>query len=132
MLIRKAPKTLFFSVMRELESGAHVRRPEVEVMRGREVRIELAGPAAGRSRTARTGNCRACCRSRPGSCRGRCASWLPDPRIPPRFWPRVWAGLRPHYGPPDSVVYVPLSGPRGRLWSHHGKATTSSPFWGDS
>ncbi|MCP9978158.1 MULTISPECIES: diacylglycerol/lipid kinase family protein [Actinomadura] len=45
VLIRKAPKTLFFSVMRELESGAHVRRPEVEVMRGREVRIELAGPA---------------------------------------------------------------------------------------
>ncbi|TDD82081.1 diacylglycerol kinase family lipid kinase [Actinomadura darangshiensis] len=43
VLIRKAPKTLFFSVMRELESGTHVRRPEVEVMRGREVRIELAG-----------------------------------------------------------------------------------------
>lgn len=45
VLIRKAPKTLFFSVMRELEDGTHVRRPEVEVMRGREVRIELAGPA---------------------------------------------------------------------------------------
>jgi diacylglycerol kinase family enzyme len=45
VLIRKAPKTLFFSVMRELEAGTHVRRPEVEVMRGREVRIELAGPA---------------------------------------------------------------------------------------
>ena len=44
ILIRKAPKTLFFSVMRELEDGSHVGRPEVEVMRGREVRIELAGP----------------------------------------------------------------------------------------
>ncbi|MFA1538893.1 diacylglycerol/lipid kinase family protein [Actinomadura monticuli] len=44
VLIRKAPRTLFFSVMRELEKGTHVRRPEVEVLRGREVRIELAGP----------------------------------------------------------------------------------------
>ncbi|WP_433462637.1 diacylglycerol/lipid kinase family protein [Spirillospora sp. CA-128828] len=45
VLIRKAPRRLFFAVMRELEDGTHVRRPEVEVMRGREVRIELAGPA---------------------------------------------------------------------------------------
>lgn len=44
ILIRSAPKKLFFAVMRELEDGSHVRRPEVEVMRGREVRIELAGP----------------------------------------------------------------------------------------
>ncbi|MGP4023348.1 diacylglycerol/lipid kinase family protein [Actinomadura sp. 3N407] len=44
ILIRHAPKRLFFSVMRELEDGSHVRRPEVEVMRGREVRIELTGP----------------------------------------------------------------------------------------
>lgn len=44
ILIRSAPKRLFFAVMRELEDGAHVRRPEVEVMRGEEVRIELAGP----------------------------------------------------------------------------------------
>jgi YegS/Rv2252/BmrU family lipid kinase len=43
VLIRKAPRTLFFKVMRELEAGTHVRRPEVEVLRGREVRIELAG-----------------------------------------------------------------------------------------
>ncbi|MFC4051897.1 diacylglycerol/lipid kinase family protein [Actinomadura syzygii] len=43
VLIKKAPKRLFFAVMRELEDGTHVRRPEVEVMRGREVRIELAG-----------------------------------------------------------------------------------------
>ncbi|WUI02246.1 diacylglycerol kinase family lipid kinase [Spirillospora sp. NBC_00431] len=44
ILIRTAPKRLFFAVMRELEAGTHVRRPEVEVMRGEEVRIELAGP----------------------------------------------------------------------------------------
>ncbi|MBE1537558.1 diacylglycerol/lipid kinase family protein [Actinomadura algeriensis] len=44
VLIRSAPKPLFFAVMRELESGAHVHRPQVEVLRGREVRIELAGP----------------------------------------------------------------------------------------
>ncbi|MFI0407578.1 diacylglycerol/lipid kinase family protein [Actinomadura sp. 3N508] len=44
ILIRTAPKRLFFAVMRELEDGTHVRRPEVEVMRGEEVRIELAGP----------------------------------------------------------------------------------------
>lgn len=43
VLIRRAPRTLFFAVMRELADGSHVRRPEVEVMRGREVRIELAG-----------------------------------------------------------------------------------------
>ncbi|RFS82770.1 diacylglycerol kinase family lipid kinase [Actinomadura spongiicola] len=44
ILIRTAPKRLFFAVMRELTDGSHVRRPEVEVMRGEEVRIELAGP----------------------------------------------------------------------------------------
>ncbi|TDD68165.1 diacylglycerol/lipid kinase family protein [Actinomadura rubrisoli] len=44
VLIRTAPKPLFFVVMRELADGSHVRRPEVEVLRGREVRIELTGP----------------------------------------------------------------------------------------
>ncbi|QKW40729.1 diacylglycerol kinase family lipid kinase [Actinomadura sp. NAK00032] len=48
VLIRKAPRTLFFAVMRELADGSHVRRPEVEVMRGREVRIELAGESGRR------------------------------------------------------------------------------------
>ncbi|TYK45936.1 diacylglycerol/lipid kinase family protein [Actinomadura decatromicini] len=43
VLIKTAPKRLFFAVMRELEAGTHVRRPEIEVMRGEEVRIELAG-----------------------------------------------------------------------------------------
>ncbi|MGH3389573.1 MAG: diacylglycerol/lipid kinase family protein [Actinomadura sp.] len=40
VIIRHAPKPLFFAVMRELEDGAHVHRPQVEVLRGREVRIE--------------------------------------------------------------------------------------------
>jgi diacylglycerol kinase (ATP) len=40
VVIRHAPKRLFFSVMRELPHGTHVRRPEIAVLRGREVRIE--------------------------------------------------------------------------------------------
>ncbi|RSN51197.1 hypothetical protein DMH08_31140 [Actinomadura sp. WAC 06369] len=44
VLVRAAPKPLFFAVMRELEAGTHVRRPQVDVLRAREVRIELAGP----------------------------------------------------------------------------------------
>ncbi|GLW64194.1 hypothetical protein Arub01_24380 [Actinomadura rubrobrunea] len=44
VIIKRAPKLLFFTVMRELERGAHVRRPQVEVLRGRKVRIELADP----------------------------------------------------------------------------------------
>ena len=44
VIIKEAPRTLFFAVMRELEDGSHVRRPQVEVLRGREVRIELDTP----------------------------------------------------------------------------------------
>jgi len=44
VIIKHASRTLFFAVMRELEDGSHVRRPQVEVVRGREVRIELATP----------------------------------------------------------------------------------------
>jgi YegS/Rv2252/BmrU family lipid kinase len=40
VVIRHAPKRLFFTMMNELKTGAHVARPEVEVLRGREVRIE--------------------------------------------------------------------------------------------
>jgi diacylglycerol kinase (ATP) len=40
VIIRHAPRRLFFAVMRELPHGTHVRRPEVEVLRGREVRVE--------------------------------------------------------------------------------------------
>ncbi|MFG2005458.1 diacylglycerol/lipid kinase family protein [Spirillospora sp. NPDC048911] len=44
VIIKHAPKSLFFTVMRELADGSHVRRPQVEVVRGRTVRIELATP----------------------------------------------------------------------------------------
>ncbi|MFI5683156.1 YegS/Rv2252/BmrU family lipid kinase [Streptomyces sp. NPDC051636] len=40
VMIREAPRRLFFTLMNELTSGAHVRRPEVRVLRGREIRIE--------------------------------------------------------------------------------------------
>ncbi|MCO5993426.1 diacylglycerol/lipid kinase family protein [Actinoallomurus rhizosphaericola] len=40
VIIRHAPKRLFFAVMRELPKGTHVHRPVVEVLRGREVRVE--------------------------------------------------------------------------------------------
>ena len=40
VMIRHAPRRLFFALMNDLASGAHVRRPEVCVLRGKEVRIE--------------------------------------------------------------------------------------------
>ncbi|MEV7325668.1 YegS/Rv2252/BmrU family lipid kinase [Streptomyces sp. NPDC093970] len=40
VMIREAPRRLFFTIMNELKSGAHVGRPEVQVLRGREIRIE--------------------------------------------------------------------------------------------
>ncbi|MFC5803233.1 YegS/Rv2252/BmrU family lipid kinase [Streptomyces formicae] len=40
VVIRHAPKRLFFAVMNELKSGEHLKRPEVEVLRGKEIRIE--------------------------------------------------------------------------------------------
>ncbi|MFF7856316.1 YegS/Rv2252/BmrU family lipid kinase [Streptomyces sp. NPDC007904] len=39
VMIRKAPRRLFFALMNELGTGAHVHRPEVRTLRGREVRI---------------------------------------------------------------------------------------------
>jgi diacylglycerol kinase (ATP) len=44
VIVKHASRALFFAVMRELADGSHVRRPQVEIVRGREVRIELAGP----------------------------------------------------------------------------------------
>ncbi|MFI0349176.1 diacylglycerol/lipid kinase family protein [Actinomadura sp. 9N407] len=44
VIIRHAPRLLFFAVLRELADGSHVRRPQVEVLRAREVRIELRTP----------------------------------------------------------------------------------------
>ncbi|MGA5421397.1 diacylglycerol/lipid kinase family protein [Streptomyces lavendulocolor] len=40
VVIRHAPKRLFFAMMNELKTGAHMRRPQVEVLRGKEIRIE--------------------------------------------------------------------------------------------
>ncbi|WP_256106473.1 diacylglycerol kinase family protein [Streptomyces sp. ODS05-4] len=40
VVIRHGPRRLFFSIMNELRSGAHLARPQVRVLRGREVRIE--------------------------------------------------------------------------------------------
>ncbi|MFJ2675677.1 diacylglycerol/lipid kinase family protein [Streptomyces sp. NPDC087525] len=40
VIIHQASRLLFFAVMNELRSGAHVHRRQVETLRGREVRIE--------------------------------------------------------------------------------------------
>ncbi|MFF0160757.1 diacylglycerol/lipid kinase family protein [Streptomyces sp. NPDC005263] len=40
VMIREAPRLLFFALMNDLRSGAHVHRPEVRVLRGREIRFE--------------------------------------------------------------------------------------------
>ncbi len=40
VMIHDAPRRLFFSLMKELDTGGHVHRPQVHVVRGREIRIE--------------------------------------------------------------------------------------------
>ncbi|MCP3819758.1 diacylglycerol kinase family lipid kinase [Streptomyces sp. A3M-1-3] len=40
VVIRDAPRRLFFAVMNELKTGAHINRPEVEILHGKEIRIE--------------------------------------------------------------------------------------------
>jgi YegS/Rv2252/BmrU family lipid kinase len=40
VMIHQAPRRLFFALMNELRTGAHLHRPEVRVLRGREVRVE--------------------------------------------------------------------------------------------
>src|SRR5262249_9300052 len=40
LMIRHAPRRLFFTLMNELKTGAHVNRSEVRIARGREIRIE--------------------------------------------------------------------------------------------
>lgn len=40
VMIHDAPRWLFFKLMQELETGAHVHRPQVRVLRGREIRVE--------------------------------------------------------------------------------------------
>ncbi|MEU6405105.1 diacylglycerol kinase family protein [Streptomyces sp. NPDC046985] len=44
VLIREAPRRLFFTLMNELKSGAHVSRPEVRILHGREIGIEADRP----------------------------------------------------------------------------------------
>ncbi|WP_316754548.1 YegS/Rv2252/BmrU family lipid kinase [Streptomyces herbicida] len=44
VMISEAPRHLFFAMMNELKSGAHVARPEVRILRGREIRIEADRP----------------------------------------------------------------------------------------
>ncbi|REE95172.1 diacylglycerol/lipid kinase family protein [Thermomonospora umbrina] len=46
VILKRAPRLLFFQMMRELADGSHVRRPQVEVLRGREVLIEQVAPDA--------------------------------------------------------------------------------------
>ncbi|MGW4026543.1 YegS/Rv2252/BmrU family lipid kinase [Streptomyces sp. NPDC005009] len=40
VMIRQAPRRLFFALMNELRAGTHVRRPQVRILRGEEIRIE--------------------------------------------------------------------------------------------
>ncbi|SOD91193.1 YegS/Rv2252/BmrU family lipid kinase [Streptomyces sp. Ag109_G2-15] len=44
VMIREAPRRLFFTLMNELKTGGHVHRPEVRVLRGKEIRIEASRP----------------------------------------------------------------------------------------
>ncbi|MER5468213.1 diacylglycerol kinase family protein [Streptomyces sp. NPDC002935] len=44
VMIREAPRRLFFTLMNELKTGAHIERPEVVILRGREIRIEADRP----------------------------------------------------------------------------------------
>lgn len=40
VMIGEAPRHLFFALMNELKTGAHVHRPQVRILRGKEIRIE--------------------------------------------------------------------------------------------
>ncbi|MFF8942062.1 YegS/Rv2252/BmrU family lipid kinase [Streptomyces sp. NPDC014864] len=39
VLVREAPRLLFFALMNELKTGAHVERPEVRILRGKEISV---------------------------------------------------------------------------------------------
>ncbi len=39
VMISEAPRHLFFALMNELKTGAHVHRPQVRILRGKEIRI---------------------------------------------------------------------------------------------
>ncbi|MEV7992106.1 YegS/Rv2252/BmrU family lipid kinase [Streptomyces sp. NPDC086077] len=40
VMIHDAPRRLFFALMKELDTGVHVNRPQVSVVQGKEIRIE--------------------------------------------------------------------------------------------
>jgi diacylglycerol kinase (ATP) len=40
VMISEAPRRLFFALMNELKTGAHLHRPEVRILRGKEIRIQ--------------------------------------------------------------------------------------------
>ncbi|MEU3979433.1 YegS/Rv2252/BmrU family lipid kinase [Streptomyces sp. NPDC026672] len=44
VLIGRTPRRVFFALMHELRTGAHVHRPEVRVLRGREIHVESDRP----------------------------------------------------------------------------------------
>ncbi|MFE6225012.1 MULTISPECIES: diacylglycerol kinase family protein [unclassified Streptomyces] len=44
VVIQQAPKHLFFTMMNELKTGAHLNRPQVEILRGKEIRVEADRP----------------------------------------------------------------------------------------
>jgi YegS/Rv2252/BmrU family lipid kinase len=44
VIVGDAPKRHFFATMNELKTGAHLARPQVEVVRGKEIRIEADRP----------------------------------------------------------------------------------------
>ncbi|MFF3330625.1 diacylglycerol/lipid kinase family protein [Streptomyces sp. NPDC002888] len=44
VMIREAPRRLFFALMNELRSGAHVARSEVRILRGKEIHVEADRP----------------------------------------------------------------------------------------
>ncbi|MFD0366605.1 diacylglycerol/lipid kinase family protein [Streptomyces sp. NPDC059071] len=44
VVIKAAPKRHFFAMMNELKTGAHLERPQVEILRGKEIRIEADRP----------------------------------------------------------------------------------------
>ena len=39
VMIREAPRRLFFAMMNELKTGAHINRPQVSILRGKEITI---------------------------------------------------------------------------------------------
>lgn len=73
VILKSSSRRLLATVLLELESGAHVRRPEVEILRGAEVRIEAS-------------------RALPYGCDGELPGWLP---VTVRILPGAVRMIRP-------------------------------------